>query len=184
MVILSCTKINLLTRHLNIAPYIHAPEHVHTCTVTVYMYLYSIDVWSLWVEVEREAVRDLPIRHPGSKPVGRDQLVWVIWSQHTTNSLDSMNILIVLRRNGTWKAVLSYNVMYDTKSENKCNCGRSSKPLMQSLAPPKLELYPAHTLLLAYVHVFAVINFGHMLLMTFTCTRDASCAHEQKATAY
>ena len=75
MVVLSCTKINLLTRHLNIAPYIHAPEHVHTCTVTVYMYLYSIDVWSLWVEVEREAVRDLPIRHPGSKPVGRDQLV-------------------------------------------------------------------------------------------------------------
>ena len=77
MVILSCTKFNLLTHHLNIAPYIHvhvhAPEHVHT--VTVYMYLYSIDVWSLWVEVEREAVRDLPIRHPGSKPVGRDQLV-------------------------------------------------------------------------------------------------------------
>ena len=58
------------------------------------VYLYSIDVWSLWVEVEREAVRDLPIWHPGPKAIGRDEL----WSQHTANSLDSVNVLIVLQR--------------------------------------------------------------------------------------
>ena len=59
-------------------------------------YLNSIDIWSLVVEVEREAVGDLTIWHPGTEAVGRDQLVGVVRCQHTTHGLEGVYILIVL----------------------------------------------------------------------------------------
>ena len=60
------------------------------------VYLHSIDVRSLVIEVKWETVGDLSVRHSGSKPIGRDELVGVIRCQDTPNSLDRMNIFIVL----------------------------------------------------------------------------------------
>ena len=82
---------------------------MYLCNTTrTYTHLYSIDIWSLWVEVEREAVRDLSIRHPSPKPIGRDQLVRVVGSKNTTNSLDGMNIFIVLQKNLMEDGIFKY----------------------------------------------------------------------------
>ena len=59
-------------------------------------YLHSINIRSLVIEVQRETVRDLSVWHSCSKPIGRDELVRVIRCQYTPNSLDCMNIFIVL----------------------------------------------------------------------------------------
>ena len=64
-----------------------------TCTV----YLYSINIWSLIVEVEWKTVRNLSVWHSGSKTIGRYELVRVVRCQDTPDSLDCMNILIVLQ---------------------------------------------------------------------------------------
>ena len=61
-----------------------------------FVHLHSIDVMSLVIEAQWETVGDLSVRHSGSKPVGRDELVGVIRCQDTSNSLDRMNIFIVL----------------------------------------------------------------------------------------
>ena len=60
------------------------------------MYLHSKYIRSLVVEVEREAVRDLTIWHPGTKPIHRNELVCVVRCQHTPHGLDGMDVLIVL----------------------------------------------------------------------------------------